>query len=363
MRAKRTIVEAANPSSTIELRRSKRLRHAMANKTSGDRKLETALTAQDALNDLRSFLEYVEAKPSLLGESPSFVFDHFRTLNQKYKNNDPIDFQVFNYFNLLPDEITAFIFSFLDGHDLFNCLQTCKAFHRVALEDTLWKSVCIRRCRSLETDIHLLQFLGRRGNQSPKNDFEKQQYQLTNGVPNTPPRTRRGSSAAASSCDEEGSDSASSPKLPLRTKCSFRAMYPAVSSMAVWQCELKKTGRFVCRLNAFHLQGPEPQTRPTDLIVGRRFNLDHLHNFILPEASLLYFEPLSRDDDDGYEEFISYLKTKHRAGLALEEDARIIFIPPCSYAKDTFGYEGERLLGVVQAHFPPLVEPQPQPMP
>lgn len=43
-----------------------------------------------------------------------------------------------------------------------------------------------------------------------------------------------------------------------------------------------------------------------------------------------------------------------RAGLALEGDRRIIFIPPCDYSRNVLGYDGNGLLGIVQHSYPPL---------
>lgn len=43
-----------------------------------------------------------------------------------------------------------------------------------------------------------------------------------------------------------------------------------------------------------------------------------------------------------------------RAGLALEGERRIIFIPPCDYSSRYLQYTGKGLVGIVQRSYPPL---------
>jgi len=89
------------------------------------------------------------------------------------------------------------------------------------------------------------------------------------------------------------------------------------------------------------------------LVVERRFNIQHLESFVVPDASLLYFEPQAEADVDGFTEFIEYLTKRSRAGLALDDNRRFIFVPPCAFARNR-NYTGESLLGVVQDAYPPM---------
>ena len=106
---------------------------------------------------------------------------------------------------------------------------------------------------------------------------------------------------------------------------------------------------------AHHISGNElgPADLPYTLVVERRFNLTHLSTFVVAGASVLYFEPETESDRPGFNEFIDYLLKRRRAGLALEDERRIIFVPPCEYSKH-INYEGASLLGIVQFHHPPL---------
>ncbi|GJD08717.1 hypothetical protein Gasu2_30050 [Galdieria sulphuraria] len=90
------------------------------------------------------------------------------------------------------------------------------------------------------------------------------------------------------------------------------------------------------------------------LIVERRFNISHLETFVLPDAARFYFEPETREDEEGYFAFIEYLLHRNRAGLALEGERRIIFIPPCDYSSHYLQYSGKGLVGIVQRSYPPL---------
>mmetsp|Transcript_24059 Transcript_24059/g.94781 ORF Transcript_24059/g.94781 Transcript_24059/m.94781 type:complete len:109 (+) Transcript_24059:1482-1808(+) len=90
------------------------------------------------------------------------------------------------------------------------------------------------------------------------------------------------------------------------------------------------------------------QNFPSTLTVERRFALMHLTLAMLPiNSPLLYFEPETDGDKEGLEGFIQYLIRRDRAGLALEQHRRYIFIPPCDYSRDR-RYEGKSLLGGVQ---------------
>ena len=121
-----------------------------------------------------------------------------------------------------------------------------------------------------------------------------------------------------------------------------------------------KTGRFICNLSAHQISGTplDEHGLPQTLIVERRFNMAHLRTFILPDSSVLFFEPLEESDRAGFKDFIDYLTKRTRAGLALEEQRRFIFIPPCEYLRSQVQYDGPSLVGVVQNAYPPLAPAQ-----
>lgn len=271
---------------------------------------------------LRQLLDYVANKPSLQNGSASFMCDYLRTMliqngisteeaNQaankvhkaevmagRRKSND--------YFRRIPDDLSKHILSFLDGPNLAKAREVCRRWDDFASDEQLWKSLCLKRWRSLETDMEAWKLIDR-------------------------------------AADVNG---------PNR----WRMIYPKVSKTPQWKCRLQKTGRFICNLVAHQIAGAplsEPGL-PNVLVVERRFNILHLHTFVLPEATVLYFEPEEESDRAGFDDFIEYLHKRTRAGLALEDQRRFIFIPPCPYTRDQVNYQGRSLLGVVQNAYPPL---------
>lgn len=273
-----------------------------------------ALVAQ-----LRQLLDYVAGKPTLQNGSASFMRDYLRTMliqnsvaaeeaiqtankNQKLtgvRKNDEC-------FRRIPDELAKHILSFLDGRNLAKAREVCRRWNEFACDEQLWKALCIKRWRSLETDEPLWKLIDRNVDMSAPN--------------------------------------------------KWRLMYPKICKTPQWKCRLQKTGRFICNLVAHHISGAplvEPGL-PNVLVVERRFNILHLVTFVLPEASVLYFEPEEESDRAGFDDFIEYLHKRTRAGLALEDQKRFIFIPPCDYTRNQVDYQGKSLLGVVQNAYPPL---------
>lgn len=77
-----------------------------------------------------------------------------------------------------------------------------------------------------------------------------------------------------------------------------------------------------------------------------------LETLVLPDASLLYFEPESESDKVCFDKFIEYFSKASRAGLALDDQRRFIFILPCHYARTQLEYQGRSLLRFVQDVLP-----------
>ncbi len=218
----------------------------------------------------------------------------------------------------LPDDTLRRIFTYMSGPQLGRVRGVCKKWCKFSSDENLWRKLCLENWRALETDQHLWRFL----------------------------LEHHAANASSESCRE----------LLIPEDSRWRFMYPIVRYIPKWTCRLQKTGRFVCRLIAHQIGGPvmEEENIPPVVIVERRFNLNHLNEFVLPEAAVFYFEPEREEDRDGYQNFIEYLIQRHRAGLALDDERRIIFIPPCAYSRNVLRYSGDALLGVVQHSYPPL---------
>lgn len=271
---------------------------------------------------LRQLLDYVASKPTLQNGSASFVRDYLRTMLLQNSAAAEEAIQAANKahkadivagrrksdecFKLIPDELAKHIFGFLDGHNLGRAREVCRRWNEFACEEPLWKNLCLKQWRSLDTDPELWKLIDK------------------NIDPTGPNR--------------------------------WRLIYPEVNRRSQWRCRLQKTGRFICNLIAHQISGaPLSETGlPNILVVERRFNILHLQTFVLPDASVLYFEPEEESDRVGFDDFIEYLNKRTRAGLALEDQRRFIFIPPCEYTRTQVEYQGRSLLGVVQNAYPPL---------
>lgn len=274
------------------------------------------------IDQLRKLIYYVESKPALHNGSASFMRDYLRTMllensvmakdviaaAAKAHKKDVISGRKppAEHFKHIPEELAKHIFSFLDGENLAKTREVCRKWNEFASEEPLWKALCLKKWKSLETDEHLWRLISR-------------------NIPRDAPNR-------------------------------WRKIYPFVESSPQWKCRLQKTGKFICNLIAHQISGTEMGDvgLPSILIVERRFNILHLQTFVLPDAAVLYFEPQSESDREGFNDFIEYLTRRTRAGLALEDQRRFIFIPPCEYTRSQVEYHGESLLGVVQNAYPPL---------
>ena len=189
-------------------------------------------------------------------------------------------------------------------------------------------------------------------------------------------------------------------KAPLRITESiasrWRQAYINAEKMERFELKLRKTSQFLCTVTAYHvggsvpikeadrgdsaMQGPagdeELEGRkdplvdeeeegnvagqetltpfPSELTIERRFHIVHLPTFLLPRCSILYLEPRTDQDRDGYQCFVKYLKDRNRAGLARGGDRRFVFAPPCQFTEETLGYDGEALIGFWQMAMLPI---------
>jgi len=268
--------------------------------------------------EIHKLLEYLVEKPKLVRGSASFIRDYLRTMlvvasDQSWIMNVRQELQSRmetknreSMFNQLPREISKHIFSFLDGKNLARVRQVCKSWEAFANDEQVWKKLCLKEWRSLSTDAAA--------------------WRLVDST------------------------------VSLNDEHKWRKIYPSLVNNRRWRCRLQKTGRFICHMIAHQVAGAplSESSMPETLVVERRFNILHLQTFVLPDAAVLYFEPESEKDRPGFEDFIDYLTKRTRAGLALDDQRRFIFIPPCDYSREHLDYSGTSLLGVVQLAYPPL---------
>mmetsp|Transcript_18120 Transcript_18120/g.37684 ORF Transcript_18120/g.37684 Transcript_18120/m.37684 type:complete len:482 (+) Transcript_18120:499-1944(+) len=257
--------------------------------------------------ELERLIHYVMTKDKLRRGKASFMRDYLRTylisksaLLDRSMHQDSADrSEWYAGVECLPDEVLKHVFSFLDGRDLSRCLMVSKRWNELASDDNAWKALCLQQWRSLETDPALWRLID--------------------------------------------------PSIDMQDPNKWRKVYPLIIGKPQWKCKLQKTGRFICHLIAHQIGGQVlgDEGIPSVLIVERRFNIAHLRQFVAQDSPFLYFEPETESDRIGYEEFIDYLVKRTRAGLALENDHRYIFVPPCDYSRD-LNYEGTSLLGIVQ---------------
>eukprot|EP00188_Purpureofilum_apyrenoidigerum_P005180 Plantae.Rhodophyta-Purpureofilum_apyrenoidigerum.ctg6488.p1 GENE.Plantae.Rhodophyta-Purpureofilum_apyrenoidigerum.ctg6488~~Plantae.Rhodophyta-Purpureofilum_apyrenoidigerum.ctg6488.p1 ORF type:complete len:387 (+),score=56.43 Plantae.Rhodophyta-Purpureofilum_apyrenoidigerum.ctg6488:69-1229(+) len=263
--------------------------------------------------ELEKLLDYVSSTPKVRDGSASFMRDYLRTLLVKSSNAASVELDRKASKGIapqasiqeLPHEIVRHVFSFLHGRDLANMRLVCKEWNSFACESKFWRELCLRLWPSLETDESAWKLLEQ--------------------------------------------------SITLEEPSRWQKIYPTIIQRPQWVCRLQKTGKFICNLNAHQIRGPAlgEQGLPETLVVERRFNIQHLPTFVLPEATILYFEPVTPQDRPGFEQFIDYLVKRTRAGLALDDERRFIFVPPCNFS-ETLGYNGPSLLGVVQNAYPPL---------
>lgn len=203
------------------------------------------------------------------------------------------------HFRAFPDVVVKRIFSFLDGKNVAVASEVCCKWNEFACEDRLQKAQCRKRWGALETDKELWKLI-----------------------------------------DETVSSAALTTLIH-----------------AQWQCRLQSNNEsFCCNVVVHQISGPPLGANglPKIFLVERRFNILHLQTFVLPDAALLYFEPETGSDNAGFNDFIAYLKKDARAGLALEDQRRLILVPPCEYTRSHVGYNGLSLLGFCQTAYPKL---------
>eukprot|EP00186_Timspurckia_oligopyrenoides_P001634 CAMPEP_0182449022 /NCGR_PEP_ID=MMETSP1172-20130603/31361_1 /TAXON_ID=708627 /ORGANISM="Timspurckia oligopyrenoides, Strain CCMP3278" /LENGTH=362 /DNA_ID=CAMNT_0024646109 /DNA_START=107 /DNA_END=1195 /DNA_ORIENTATION=- len=279
----------------------------------------SADSVEKLVSELRQVIDYVESRPSLSDGNASFLRDRLRTLvakssseartsiritNQRFESQSKIDANLARSgIESLPDDVIGHVFSFLDGPSLANAQGVSKRWKSVAETPSLWKKLCIDHWNALAHDEALWPIVCR-----------------------------------------------PDPTILESGKDKWRLAYPYIRDHESFKVRIQKTGRFVCNAVVHRLAGPalNLSAMPDTIIVERRFNVLHLESFVVPESSILYFEPEDQVDKEALQEFIAYLSGRNRAGLALDERHRFMVLPPCEYSKDQLEYYGNAMLGVVQ---------------
>lgn len=207
-------------------------------------------------------------------------------------------------FESISDELKRRVFGFLDGQTLARVREVCTLWNQLASAESLWKALCLKQCSSLLTDEALW---GR--------------------------------------IDQD---------IDMKSQSCWRRIYPKVYGRPR-KIRLQKTSHLVANVIARQIRGPPlgDVGLPSSLIVERRFHIDHLPTFLVPDAAVVYFEPESDGDGDGFDDFIEYLRRRNRAGLALDEHRRYMLVPSCEYTDAQVMLQGRRLLGFVQNVYPP----------
>ena len=249
------------------------------------------------------------------------------------------------HINSLSDKPLLQIFSLLPARVLAQCRAVCIRWRDIGATESLWYRNCVKLIPSLETDEHALPLF-------------KAQLGITESIASR-----------------------------------WRQAYINVEKIERFELKLKKTSRFLCTVTAYHVGGSVPikeadrgdsamqgpagveelesrkdplvdekeegnvagqETLPSGLTVERRFHIMYLSTFLLSDCSILYLEPRTDQDRDGYQLFVKYLKDRDRAGLAVVGDGRFIFAPPCQFTKETLRYDGEALIGFWQMAMSPI---------
>lgn len=126
---------------------------------------------------------------------------------------------------------------------------------------------------------------------------------------------------------------------------------------------MQKTGMFNCNIIAHQIAGSDVTNTelPNEVFLERQFGLMPLAACVQPDASMRYLESKGRSDRAGFNHCIDLLNRANRAGQAVENERRFMFIPPCDYIRTKIRYYGQSLIGVFQnSNSLPIFDPHKQ---
>lgn len=210
----------------------------------------------------------------------------------------------------MPEEVERHIFRFFQGETLLNVREVCKKWHALASDEDLWERICVQYIISLRSDSAVWPLITSRV------------------APDDPAR--------------------------------WRKLYPYVSALPVQFSTLQMSGKIMCKVRTFHVRGNHMLDGEVHnvLKVSRKFNVSQLPHWILPNATLMYVEPVREGYRNGFNSFIKYLKSRQCAGLAIHGERRYILIPACHYVRTILGYAGDGIVCVIQEGHP-VIAPAP----
>ncbi|PAV55532.1 hypothetical protein WR25_03932 [Diploscapter pachys] len=104
-----------------------------------NRNWSSVYNQKNDLDDRMDVTESAEGEWKLMHEKPNIVTT-FRTPGLKFRPLSKIILEISDYFNTLPDEVVAHVFTFLPKKDLCRTMGVSRRFNRIGLLQT-WRSV------------------------------------------------------------------------------------------------------------------------------------------------------------------------------------------------------------------------------
>ncbi|MCO5591117.1 hypothetical protein L7F22_045094 [Adiantum nelumboides] len=131
---------------------------------------------------------------------------------------------------------------------------------------------------------------------------------------------------------------------------SFMAGIGIPDQGAAWRGSIAKAGIFICRARSFPVGKGIDASLPGVVNCVARTSLDmlaqHFHQAV--DYGIIYFAPDGDSENASFQEFVSYLGDKHRAGVANTSDGTTLFlVPPSDFAANVLKLHGDCLFGLV----------------
>eukprot|EP00250_Pteridium_aquilinum_P004236 c14462_g1_i1 orf=152-2680(+) len=134
------------------------------------------------------------------------------------------------------------------------------------------------------------------------------------------------------------------------TETPFLAGNMAREQGTTWKGSIAKAGVFVCCVQSFPVGKGIDNSLPGVVNCVARTSLDMLaqHFYQATDYGVIYFVPDGDSENGSFQEFVSYLGDKHRAGVANTSDGTTLFlVPPSDFAENVLKLHGDCLFGLV----------------
>ncbi|KAI5060204.1 hypothetical protein GOP47_0024624 [Adiantum capillus-veneris] len=131
---------------------------------------------------------------------------------------------------------------------------------------------------------------------------------------------------------------------------SFMAGIGTPDQGAAWRGSIAKAGIFICRVQSFPVGKGIDDSLPGVVNCVARTSLDMLaqHFYQAVDYGIIYFTPNGDGENASFQEFVSYLGDKRRAGVANTSDGTTLFlVPPSDFAENVLKLHGDCLFGLV----------------